>query len=292
MQEQVLAVQRMQDYIEKHVNENITLAELSQVSLFSPWYSYRLFKEYTNFTPGDYIRRLKLSRSALRLRDEDCRIIDVAFDMGFQSVDGYQRAFAREFGCNPGEYAKNPVPLSLFISYGVIYNEIRKEHKKLENVRSVFIQRVHKPARKVLIKRGITADNYFAYCEELGCDVWGYFTSIKSISGEPVSMWLPPAYRTEGTSEYVQGVELPLDYAGEVQEGFDLIELPEAEYLMFQGEPFLEENYCFAIEELQDAIERYQPAAIGMQWDISNPHLQLEPVGKRGYIEMKAVKPL
>ncbi len=66
MQEQTLAVQRMQDYIEKHIYENITLADLANVSLFSPWYSYRLFKEYTNYTPSDYMRRFRLSRSALR----------------------------------------------------------------------------------------------------------------------------------------------------------------------------------------------------------------------------------
>ena len=48
MTEQILAVQRMQDYIEQHLSENITLAKLSEVSLYSPWYSYRLFKEHTN----------------------------------------------------------------------------------------------------------------------------------------------------------------------------------------------------------------------------------------------------
>ena len=56
MQKQIIAVQRMQDYIEKYLNETITLADLANVSLFSPWYSYRLFKEYTNFTPADYIQ--------------------------------------------------------------------------------------------------------------------------------------------------------------------------------------------------------------------------------------------
>ena len=36
MTEQILAVQRMQDYIEQHLSENITLAKLSEVSLYSP----------------------------------------------------------------------------------------------------------------------------------------------------------------------------------------------------------------------------------------------------------------
>ena len=43
MLEQIEAVQRMQDYIETHLSENITLAALSKASFYSPWYSYRLF---------------------------------------------------------------------------------------------------------------------------------------------------------------------------------------------------------------------------------------------------------
>ena len=43
MREQILAVQRMQEFIEEHLAENITLADLARVSLYSPWYSYRLF---------------------------------------------------------------------------------------------------------------------------------------------------------------------------------------------------------------------------------------------------------
>ena len=136
MKEQVEAVQRMQDYIQEHLKETVTLADLSRVSLFSPWHSYRLFRQWTNQTPADYIRRLRLSESALKLRDEQCRIADVAFEYGFGSVDGYQRAFFREFGCNPREYAGNPVPLYLFTPYGVKYREIRKEWNAMENVKN------------------------------------------------------------------------------------------------------------------------------------------------------------
>ena len=110
MTQQIEAVQRMQDYIEQNLAGEITPADLARAALFSPWYAYRLFRRHTGLTPADYIRRLRLSRSALRLRDEGCRITDVAFELGFGSVDGYQRAFFRAFGCNPGEYAAKPVP--------------------------------------------------------------------------------------------------------------------------------------------------------------------------------------
>ena len=70
MTEHVLAVQRMQDYISAHLAESITLADLARASLFSPWHSYRLFRTHVGLTPAEYIRRLRLSRSAMRLRAE------------------------------------------------------------------------------------------------------------------------------------------------------------------------------------------------------------------------------
>ena len=290
MKEQVEAVQRMQDYINLNLSENITLAGLSKAALFSPWYSYRLFKQYTNLTPADYVRRLRLSKSALRLRDEACKISDVAFDLGFGSVDGYQRAFFREFGCNPSEYAIKPIPLYLFTPYGVKYRELRKETKTVENLRNVYIQMIEKPVRKLIFKSGIKASDYFTYCEEVGCDIWGLLTSMKSINGEPVCLWLPEQYRKSGTSIYVQGVEAAVDNDETIPDGFDVIELPAAKYLMFQGEPFEEENYCQAIEEVQAAIKKYNPSVIGYNWDDTNPRIQLEPIGIRGYIELCAVR--
>lgn len=290
MTDKVEAVQRMQSYIEAHVTEHITLAELSKAAFFSPWYSARIFKELTGVAPADYIRRLKLSKSALRLRDEACRIIDVAYDMGFDSVDGYQRAFFREFACNPKEYALNPVPLPLFTPYGVKFRKLWKEIRNMENIKNVFIQVIDKPSRKVIIKRGKDATEYWTYSQEVGCDVWGMLTSMKSLSGEPVCLWLPEEYRKPGTSEYVQGVEVADDYSGPVPDGFDVITLPIAKYLMFQGEPYAEEDYCEAIESVQKSMDRYDPTVIGFSWDDSNPRIQLEPIGTRGYIELRAVK--
>lgn len=279
----------MQDYIKEHLHEKITLADLANASYYSPWYARRLFIEWTGISPADYIRRLKLAKSALALRDENCHVIDVALNSGFNSVDGYQRAFAREFGCNPKEYAKHPIPLYLFTPFNVISQNVERG-KTMEKTKNIFIQVIEKPARKVIILRGKKAKDYFEYCEEVGCDVWGLLVSIKSISGEPVCMWLPDKYRKPNTSLYVQGVEVPLEYEGVIPDGFDVIELPACKYLMFQGEPFLEEEYGTAIQEVWDAEEKYDPSVIGYTWDKENPRIQLEPIGRRGYIELVPIK--
>ena len=119
MNDRIEAVQRMQSYIENHLDDELSLASLAEQALFSPWYCARIFKEMTGCSPAAYIRHLRLAKSALRLRDDPAKIIDVAYDAGFASVDGYQRAFLKEYSCNPKEYSKNPVPIRLFIPYGV-----------------------------------------------------------------------------------------------------------------------------------------------------------------------------
>lgn len=279
-------VRKMQEYIENHLKERITLTDLAKVTYYSPWYAYRLFIELLHMTPSDYIRRFKLARSALCLRDQDVRVIDVAYEYGYNSVDGYQRAFYKEFGTNPYEYSCNPSPIYLFYPYKIYET---KENKKMKDVKSIFMTIITKPARKVIIKRGISATEYWTYCNEVGCDVWGMLTSMKTISAEPVCLWLPKKYIKEGTSEYVQGVEVSNDYNGAIPEGFDVIELPEAKYLMFQGEPFEEEDYDEAIMTLWKAMDSYNPEPLGYVWDCENPRIQLEPIGSRGYIELKPI---
>ena len=288
MDETRAAVRVMQDYITEHISEEITIDDLARCSSFSPGYARQLFLKYLGMTPAVYIRRLKLSKSALRLRDEKISVLDVAMDMGFGSVDGYQRAFRREFGCNPKEYALSPIPIWLFTPYFITDEERKK--KKMSEIRNVFIQVIEKPSRKVIIKRGVKADEYFSYCEEVGCDVWGLLKSIKSISGEPICMWLPQEMRKPVTNEYVQGVEVEADYSGKVPEGFEIIDLPAATYLLFRGEPFADEDYEVAITEIWDAEKKYNPEFIGFKWDDKNPRIQLEPRGERGYIELVPVK--
>lgn len=288
MNDQILAVRKMQDYITENLSDEIKPADLARVSGYSSWYANRIFQFWLNITPADYIRRLRLSNAALKLRDEKIKIIDVAFEVGFNSVDGFQRAFFREFGCNPKEYAKSPVALYLFTPFGIMKKEKKKE-KVMEN-KNVFLQIVSRPERKAIIKRGVKADNYYDYSNEVGCDVWGLLTSIKSICGEPACMWLPEKYIKPGTSVYVQGVEIPLDEEIKIPEGFDVIQLPECEYLMFQGEPFAEEDYEEAIEQIWKAERDYNPSDMGYEWDKENPRIQLEPRGERGYIEFVPVK--
>ena len=286
----------MQDLIESRISQPITLHMLAQEAGYSPWHSARIFKELTGKTPFEYIRALRLSRVAEKLRDSKVRIIDVAFDYVFDSHEGFTRAFSRQFGINPRDYTRNRPNLGLFIppSARDYYLEMQKGVMKMpeqRNVYPLFVQVVERPKRKLILLRGVKADNYFDYCEEVGCEIWDVLTGVKDALYEPIGMWMPENLRKPGTSEYCQGVEMPADYSGEIPEGCEIIDLPSCKMMIFQGPPYDDNDFREAIGQLWDVMKTYKPEIYGFQWaDSDGPRFQLCPEGYRGYIEGRPVR--
>lgn len=294
---QIEAVRKVQRYIDAHLMEKITLRALSKTSGYSPWHIDRLFKELIGKTPFEYIRALRLSKAALFLRDSESKvkIIDVALDYVFDSHEGFTRAFSKEFGVSPSKYFNNPEPISLFMPYPPdnrhLIAQKRSEESMNDKAKAIFVQVIERPKRKAIIKRGIKATDYFEYCEEVGCDVWGILTSVKDALFEPAGFWLPESWIPTGTSKYVQGVEVSETYKGPVPKGFELIDMPSCKMMIFQGEPYDDDYFETAIGEVWALIERYDPSLYGFEWAKEDgPRFQLEPQGYRGYIEGRPVK--
>lgn len=296
--EKANAVQRMKDYIEEHITEHITLHMLANAAKYSPWHATRTFKELIGKTPFEYIRAIRLSRAAIKLRNGDVKITDVAFDFVFDSHEGFTRAFSKQFGMTPQYYCKNAPLIKFFIP-----NNVRDYYLTLQkgvdivpenpNTNTVFVQVIDRPARKLILKRGIKATHYFEYCEEVGCDVWDILCNVKEALYEPIGMWMPENLRKPGTSLYTQGVEVPVGYAGKIPEGFDLIDLPTCKMMVFQGKPYDDEKFEEAIGELWTVMKNYNPNVYGFEWaDEDGPRFQLAPMGYRGYIEAKPVRQL
>lgn len=163
--------------------------------------------------------------------------------------------------------------------------------KEKTNQNTVFVQVIDKPERKLILKRGTKATNYYEYTEEVGCDIWGILSSIKEALNEPIGMWLPKNLCVSGTSVYSQGVEVPANYEGEVPDGFEIITLPACKMMVFQGQPYKDENFDQAIEELWEVMNNYDPKLCGFNWaDEDGPRFQLAPMGYRGYIEGRPVR--
>lgn len=92
------------EFIGKHLDEELTLTQLSNVACFSKYHFHRLFTAYTGLSLQQYIRWLRLKRAAHQLIvDKDRSIINIAIDAGFASHEAFSRAFKQTCGLSPSE---------------------------------------------------------------------------------------------------------------------------------------------------------------------------------------------
>ncbi|WP_109483142.1 AraC family transcriptional regulator [Paraburkholderia sp. C35] len=77
------------------------LPRLAQMCGLSDFYFLRTFERVTGVTPHQYVLRARLRYAALRLADEETKIVDIAFDSGFNDVSNFNHAFRAEFGMSP-----------------------------------------------------------------------------------------------------------------------------------------------------------------------------------------------
>ncbi|MCH3917576.1 MAG: AraC family transcriptional regulator [Spirochaetia bacterium] len=90
-------------YIEMHLQEKISLKELSGAVNYSPQYISKLFKEITNYSIVEYIvdKRISLAKKLLR---EDNLITNIAAQSGFNNYSYFYKAFKRHVKMSPEEY--------------------------------------------------------------------------------------------------------------------------------------------------------------------------------------------
>ena len=91
---------RILNYIEEHLEEKLTSGQLADIAGYSEYHFLQLFKAHTGETVMEYVCRRRLFRAMDELASGS-RIIDVAFQYGFESHSAFSRAFKREFGFSP-----------------------------------------------------------------------------------------------------------------------------------------------------------------------------------------------
>jgi len=122
---------RTLDYIDQHINENINLFTLSEVSGYSAVQLTRLFGDYVGTTPMRYISTMRVIRASRLVSDTDLRITDIAFACGFESLEVFERSFKRYFGASAAKFRGNAFaePDPFYMSANIYYERLRKQVK-------------------------------------------------------------------------------------------------------------------------------------------------------------------
>jgi AraC-like DNA-binding protein len=97
----------MKNHADEMFKTGITLTELAETYNRNEKYMGRLFKEELGVSFAEYKqnKRLELAE-ALLIQGED-RIIDIAFECGFNNISYFNRAFQKKYGMSPTAYRKN-----------------------------------------------------------------------------------------------------------------------------------------------------------------------------------------
>ena len=107
-------VDRAIRYMEAHITEPLTAAQIADAVYVSPYYFQKGFTMLCGLTAAEYLRNRRLALAGNDLATTDEKVIDVAMKYGYDSPDSFTKAFTRFHGVTPTAARRNDVLLKSF----------------------------------------------------------------------------------------------------------------------------------------------------------------------------------
>lgn len=259
--------------IKKNEGEALSLSNLSRKFGYSEFYFSRKFREISGMQFRDYLRYRRLAFALKELRDTESGILDIALKYGFSSHEAFTRAFKEAYDVTPSEYRQKPCPVALrtllrpFDCY-LLETGGNGMEQTAEDVKTYFVTI---PAHKFLHIKNYESIGYWDFWQKQSliprqdCEtICGLLDSIRgklddlggdeanSGSGQIMAYINDPAGRICSWGiplAECYGVRLPADYNGEVPPQMLLLDVPEAEYIVFEHGPFNFEKENSSVEK-------------------------------------------
>ena len=100
-------INKVVEYINKHLNEEMDLKKLAEVSNFSEFHFHRIFKAFRHETLTAYIIRIRMETAASMLRYSELPVETVACNVGYDIPSSFSKSFKQFYGISPTEYKNN-----------------------------------------------------------------------------------------------------------------------------------------------------------------------------------------
>ncbi len=100
-------IDRIVQYLNEQVESTHSLLDLAEIAELSPFHFHRVYRAVTGETPSGTLRRLRIARALMMLRDSTKPITDIAFDVGYESSQAFSKAFRQLTGCSATEARTN-----------------------------------------------------------------------------------------------------------------------------------------------------------------------------------------
>lgn len=290
-----IIVDEIDECIKQYNDEALTLRFLAHRLGYSAFYTTRKFKEIAGMQFREYLRQRKLAFALKEVRDSEKSFLEIALNYGFSSHEAFGRAFKGTYGVTPSEYRKQPRPVVLrtkihpFDRYFLGLGEIGM----IQSTEDIKIYFITIPAHKFLHIKNYESNGYWDFWQKQslipGQDcamICGLLDSIKGkldddggndangSSGQIMAYINDPNGRLcdwgiPRTECY--GVRLPLDYKGAVPPQMLMVDVPKAEYIVFEHGPFNYEQENRSVEEkIEKAMATFDFTGTGYCFDMSS----------------------
>lgn len=103
-------ISRSIDYIEEHLEQDLSLKGIAQAMFYSEYHFHRTFQYFMGETVSNYIRKRRLSNAAELLAYTDRKVLDIAIECGFGAHETFTRAFRKMYGILPSDCRKQGFP--------------------------------------------------------------------------------------------------------------------------------------------------------------------------------------
>lgn len=283
-----IIVEYVDECIKKRDDEAVTLFCLARKLNYSEFYISRKFREISGMHFRDYLRQRTLAFALKEVRDTSRSLLEIALGYGFSSHEAFSRSFKEAYGITPEEYRSNPVPVVLrtiikpYDCYLISIGGIGMANT--ENDVKVYFVTI--PAHKFLHIRNYESSSYWEFWEKQSkipgqdcATICGLLDSIKgklddeggteanSGSGQIMAFINEPTGRVNDWNipqAESYGVRLPADYAGEIPEQMQIMDVPEGEYIVFEHGPFnYQDQNCYVEEKIEEAMRNFDYSASG-----------------------------
>lgn len=217
-------------WIETHLDRALTLEQVAAQAALSPHHFSRLFTARMGRSVMAYVRGRRLVGGARRLCTEpDLRLIDLAFECGFESQEAFTRAFRRVFGVSPGRFrrgfAVEPIEGQYPMTPMNAPSALQDAVVRLPELVTLPAFRIAGPARR-----------FDAASKSDIPQLWSSLIGALPFAGQ-VESWstygvVSSVDREEGSFQYMAGVGVSDDCTP--PHGFSTMDIPAGTYAIFR----------------------------------------------------------
>jgi AraC family transcriptional regulator len=168
-------MQRVLDYIDRHLDGDLDLESVSRIAAFSKYHFHRQFTATFGLSVHRYVQLARMRRASRRLAwNEADSVTDIAMDAGYDAPDAFARAFRQRFGQSPSSFRKSPDWAPWIAAFGPLDNARNKLMQIIFTQDDVTIRDVPSMPVAVMEHRGdraalgTTLERFKVWCKAAG----------------------------------------------------------------------------------------------------------------------------